>query len=80
MGQGSRLILRPTVRRIREALPLLPFLAVVAVFLIIPTGTVLVNAVVVDGHFSLARIGGRCSPRRRWRHWAAAWCCPAAPR
>jgi len=45
------------VRRIREALPLLPFLAVVAVFLIIPTGTVLVNAVVVDGHFSLARIG-----------------------
>ncbi|MCV7359482.1 ABC transporter permease subunit [Mycolicibacterium fluoranthenivorans] len=50
-------MLRPTVRRIREALPLLPFLAVVAVFLIIPTGTVLVNAVVVDGHFSLARIG-----------------------
>nr|WP_234901250.1 ABC transporter permease subunit [Mycolicibacterium fluoranthenivorans] len=49
--------MRPTVRRIREALPLLPFLAVVAVFLIIPTGTVLVNAVVVDGHFSLARIG-----------------------
>ncbi|NIH93429.1 ABC transporter permease [Mycolicibacterium fluoranthenivorans] len=45
------------MRRIREALPLLPFLAVVAVFLIIPTGTVLVNAVVVDGHFSLARIG-----------------------
>lgn len=45
------------MRRIREALPLLPFLAVVAVFLIIPTGTVLVNAVLVDGHFSLARIG-----------------------
>ncbi|MCV7253199.1 ABC transporter permease subunit [Mycolicibacterium fluoranthenivorans] len=50
-------MLRPTVRRIREALPLLPFLTVVAVFLIIPTGTVLVNAVLVDGHFSLARIG-----------------------
>lgn len=45
------------MRRIREALPLLPFLAVVAVFLIVPTGTVLVNAVVVDGRFSLARIG-----------------------
>ncbi|MHA3024612.1 ABC transporter permease [Mycobacterium sp. BMJ-28] len=44
------------MRRVREALPLLPFLAVVGVFLIIPTVTVLVNAVVVDGRFSLARI------------------------
>jgi len=32
---------------------LLPFLAVVLVFLIIPTGTVIVNAFVVDGRFSL---------------------------
>lgn len=44
------------MRRVREALPLLPFLAVVAVFLVIPTGTVLVNAVVVDGRFSSTRI------------------------
>ncbi|MGH3581414.1 MAG: ABC transporter permease [Mycobacterium sp.] len=44
------------MRRIREALPLLPFLAVVSVFLVVPTGTVLVNAVIVDGRFSMARI------------------------
>ncbi len=44
------------MRRIREALPLLPFLAVVAIFLVIPTGTVLVNAVIVDGRFSMDRI------------------------
>ena len=37
-------------------LPLLPFLAVVAIFLVIPTVTVVVNAFVVDGVFSLARI------------------------
>lgn len=41
------------MRRLRQALPLLPFLAVVLIFLIIPTGTVIVNAFVVDGHFSL---------------------------
>ncbi|MBJ7465094.1 MAG: ABC transporter permease subunit [Mycolicibacterium sp.] len=41
------------VRYVRQTLPLLPFLAVVLVFLIIPTGTVIVNAFVVDGRFSL---------------------------
>lgn len=41
------------MRYVRQALPLLPFLAVVLVFLIIPTGTVIVNAFVVDGRFSL---------------------------
>jgi putative spermidine/putrescine transport system permease protein len=35
-----------------------PFLAVVAVFLVIPTVTVIVNAFFVDGVFSLRRIGG----------------------
>ena len=44
-------------RRIRDALPLLPFLAVVVIFLIVPTVTVIVSAVYVDGVFSLARIG-----------------------
>ncbi len=41
------------MRYVRQTLPLLPFLAVVLVFLIIPTGTVIVNAFVVDGRFSL---------------------------
>jgi putative spermidine/putrescine transport system permease protein len=41
------------VRYVRQAVALLPFLAVVLVFLIIPTGTVIVNAFVVDGRFSL---------------------------
>jgi putative spermidine/putrescine transport system permease protein len=41
------------VRRLRQALPLLPFVAVVSIFLLIPTGTVIVNAFVVDGRFSL---------------------------
>ncbi|MDZ7882533.1 MAG: ABC transporter permease subunit [Mycobacterium sp.] len=41
------------MRYIRQAVALLPFLAVVLVFLIIPTGTVIVNAFVVDGRFSL---------------------------
>lgn len=45
------------MRYVRQALPLLPFLAVVLVFLIIPTGTVIVNAFVVDGRFSLELIG-----------------------
>ena len=43
-------------RRIRDALPLLPFLALVTVFLIIPTLTVIVSAFFADGAFSLARI------------------------
>ncbi|MGB5112460.1 MAG: ABC transporter permease subunit [Mycobacterium sp.] len=45
------------MRYVRQALPLLPFLAVVLVFLVIPTGTVIVNAFVVDGRFSLELIG-----------------------
>jgi putative spermidine/putrescine transport system permease protein len=45
------------VRRIRDTLPLLPFLLVVLIFLIIPTVTVIVSAFVADGQFSLARIG-----------------------
>jgi putative spermidine/putrescine transport system permease protein len=44
-------------RRLREALPLLPFLLFVAVFLIIPTVTVIVSAFFLDGTFSLQRIG-----------------------
>lgn len=41
---------------VRDALPLLPFLAVVMVFLIVPTVTVLVSAVYADGVFSFERI------------------------
>ena len=43
-------------QRLREALPLLPFLAFVGVFLIIPTVTVIVGAFVVDGRFSTSRL------------------------
>lgn len=43
-------------RRVRDALPLLPFVAVVTVFLIVPTVTVIVMAFFADGSFSLARI------------------------
>ena len=52
-------------RRVRETLPLLPFFAVVVIFLIIPTVTVIVNAFrddEADGAFSLARIGALFSP------------------
>ena len=51
-----------SLRRVRDALPLLPFLAVVVVFLLIPTVTVIVNAFVDDGGFSLARIEALFSP------------------
>lgn len=44
------------LRRLRDGLPLLPFLAVVVVFLLIPTVTVIVNAVYADGVFTLGRI------------------------
>ena len=44
------------VRKLREGLPLLPFLAIVVIFLIIPTVTVIVSSVYADGVFSLARI------------------------
>lgn len=51
---------RADLRRLRASpaqfLPLLPFLAVVVTFLLIPTVTVIVNAFFVDGVFSLARI------------------------
>jgi putative spermidine/putrescine transport system permease protein len=43
-------------RRIRDGLPLLPFLAVVVIFLIIPTVMVIVSSVFADGVFSLQRI------------------------
>lgn len=43
-------------RRVADALPLLPFLAVVTVFLIVPTVTVIVMAFFADGSFSLDRI------------------------
>ena len=55
--------LRP--KRLTEALPLLPFVAVVTVFLVIPTVTVIVNAFrddAADGAFSLSRIGALFSP------------------
>ncbi|WP_237572135.1 ABC transporter permease [Mycolicibacterium lacusdiani] len=44
------------LRRLRESLPLLPFFAIVAIFLIVPTVTVLIGAVVDETGFSLARI------------------------
>jgi len=44
------------VRRLREALPLLPFFVFVAVFLIVPTVTVVVNAFIADGSVSTERI------------------------
>ena len=49
-------------RRVRDALPLAPFLAVVTVFLLIPTVTVIVNAFVADGSFTLARIRALFTP------------------
>ena len=53
MGDGGRLML---FRRLRDSIPLLPFFAVVAIFLIVPTVTVLVGAVYDEGGFSLARV------------------------
>jgi putative spermidine/putrescine transport system permease protein len=53
LGEGGRLIL---FRRIRDALPLLPFFVIVAIFLIVPTITVIVGAVVDEGRFSLDRL------------------------
>jgi putative spermidine/putrescine transport system permease protein len=43
-------------RQVRDALPLLPFVAVVTVFLIVPTVTVIVMAFFADGAFSMERI------------------------
>ncbi len=53
MGDGGRLML---FRRLRDSIPLLPFFAVVAIFLIVPTVTVLIGAVYDEGGFSLARV------------------------
>jgi putative spermidine/putrescine transport system permease protein len=44
-------------RRLREGAPLLPFLAFVGIFLIVPTATVIVSAFYLDGQVSLERIG-----------------------
>ena len=49
-------------KRLTEALPLLPFLAVVVVFLVIPTVTVIVNAFIIDGALSFSRIGALFAP------------------
>jgi len=43
-------------RRLRDSIPLLPFFAVVAIFLIVPTVTVLIGAVYDEGGCSLARV------------------------
>lgn len=43
-------------RRLREGLPLVPFLAFVFIFLLIPTITVVVSSVYTSGSFSLDRI------------------------
>ncbi|WP_059014316.1 ABC transporter permease subunit [Mycobacterium sp. M26] len=43
-------------RRLREAIPLLPFGLFVGIFLIVPTVTVVVSAFYLDGQFSLDRI------------------------
>ena len=53
---GPRRSADRVARRLRDALPLLPFLAVVVIFLIIPTVTVIVSSVYADGVFSFARI------------------------
>ncbi|KUI03660.1 ABC transporter permease [Mycobacterium sp. IS-3022] len=44
------------MKKLRDAVPLVPFLAVVATFLVVPTVTVIVNAFFADGVFTLARI------------------------
>ncbi|BCI55883.1 ABC transporter permease [Mycolicibacterium litorale] len=44
------------MRRLRDGVPLLPFFAVLTIFLIIPTVTVVVSAFFADGAFSLDRI------------------------
>jgi putative spermidine/putrescine transport system permease protein len=44
------------VRRLRDGVPLLPFFAVLTIFLLIPTVTVVVTAFFADGAFSLDRI------------------------
>ena len=55
-GAGRRLPRTRGAIRLTDALPLLPFFALVTIFLIIPTVTVVVSAVYADGVFSLDRI------------------------
>ena len=43
-------------RRVREGLPLLPFLGYLFIFLVIPTITVVIGSVYLDGVFSLDRV------------------------
>jgi putative spermidine/putrescine transport system permease protein len=43
-------------RRVREGLPLMPFLALVFCFLVIPTVTIILSSVFENGEFSLGRI------------------------
>jgi putative spermidine/putrescine transport system permease protein len=56
LGEGGRLIPR-IIARSRDALPLLPFFAIVTIFLIVPTATVVVSAFFDETGFSTARIG-----------------------
>lgn len=51
--QGAR---GGVARKVREGLPLLPFLAFVVIFLVIPTVTVVVGSVYADGVFSTDRL------------------------
>jgi putative spermidine/putrescine transport system permease protein len=50
------------VRRLRDGAPLLPFFAILTVFLLIPTVTVVVSAFFADGVFSLERIQALFTP------------------
>ncbi|MCK0176149.1 MULTISPECIES: ABC transporter permease subunit [Mycobacteriaceae] len=50
------------VRRLRDGAPLLPFFAILTVFLLIPTVTVVVSAFFADGAFSLERIQALFTP------------------
>ena len=69
-GSTSRRDLRTDIRgSVRDALPLLPFVAVVTVFLIVPTVTVIVMAFFADGSFSLDRIAALFSGTA----WAPRW-------
>ena len=48
--------LHVVLQRLREAIPLLPFVTIITVFLIVPTATVVVMAFFADGSFSTDRI------------------------
>ena len=66
------------MRKLREALPLLPFLAVVVIFLIIPTVTVIVSSVVRRRRVLVRPDSGVVHATPRWPRWARACCCRAA--